>query len=239
MYKRRYAAKRKLIRRKRLVRRRYVSKRKAPSTGGFYVKRRVPLFGINGSATVAGAVSTTNNTIVSLGTAVASPNGLPNMYDVPFSLELHLNDLDGASDITNIADKYRIVNTVIKCTTVNGAGYGMTPQPFIEYVKDHDDSVAPTISQLNQKMGLINKGFNQRGQLSMYFKPLPAVTLYNGISSGYAVPSRSPYINTVNNAVPHYFMKGVICNMLLAGTSYNATTVSFDMSVCVHAKDLQ
>lgn len=73
----------------------------------------------------------------------------------------------------------------------------------------------------------------------MYFKPLPAVALYNGVSNAYAVPRRSPYINSTNNAVPHYFVKGVIRNFLAAGVATAAQSFTFDTNVCIHAKDLQ
>lgn len=236
--RRRYAPKRRLIRRKRLVRRKYGIKRRMPSQGGVYVKRRVPLFAVNASPTAVGVINATSS-IISLGTPVASITGLPNVYDVPFSMELHLNDIEGSSELVNFADKYRIVNTVIKVSSVNGMGYGFTPMPYIEFVYDHDDSTVPSISVLNQKMGLVNKGFNQRGQLSIYAKPLPAMQVYNGLSAGYVVPRRSPFINTSNGSVPHYFIKGVIRNVTANGIATSASTFTFDMAVLTHLKDLQ
>lgn len=211
--------------------------KRAPSTGGFYVKRRCPAFGIVGSQSVAGLVTSGNNALFALGTPVAAASGAANVYDVPFAMTFYLNQLDGYTDITNIADKYRIVNAYIKLVTQNQAGSGFT-MPWIEWITDHDDSSTPSISQVTQKMGVRTTGFNQRGQLGIFTKPLPAVNVYNGVSAAYLVPRRSPYINTEYSGVPHYAVKGVLRGLFLSGNAY-ATNMAVDVRLTVHAKDLQ
>lgn len=159
------------------------------------------------------------------------------MYDVPFSMTFYLNQLDTSSDITNIADKYRIVSAMVKLCTQNIGSTGFAP-PWVEYVVDRDDNTVPTISQLTQKMGVRTLGFNQRGQATMYAKPVPAPEVYNGVSSGYIVPRRSPYINCTYDGVPHYGIKGVFRNLLLNGAG-SAGNIRADVQLTVHAKDLQ
>lgn len=218
------------------------SLRKAPSTGGFYIKRRIPMFNIAASQTVAGSITQSSGGVLSLGTPVAAASGIGNMYDVPFGITLQLNQLDTYADLVNICDKYRIVNALIKfCATNTGPiQYGTFPMPYIEYVVDHDDGNAPTVSVLTQKMGVRNVGFNQRGQLSMYYKPLPSPAVYgSGVTVWAIVPSKSPYLNSANYDVPHYGIKGVIRNVFAAGTSTTASNFTVDISLTVHCKDLQ
>jgi len=235
--KKKYAPKARLVRRKKLARRRY---RRAPSTGGFYIKRRMAYFGVQGSTSVAGLVSSTNTTTLTLGSASAAQSGGTNLYDIPFSMTFQLNQLDGVTDITNIADRYRIVNALVKLTTSNialGAGAGLV-MPHVEYVIDHDDAAVPSISALSQKMGVRNRGFNARGQLSLYVKPLPATQIYNGVSTAYGVPRKSPYINCTYSDVPHYGIKGILRSVFLSGNTSTAN-IGVDVMLTVHAKDLQ
>jgi len=239
LYKRKYAPKRRLVRRKRLARR-PLRLRRAPSTGGFYIKRRMAYFAVQGSTTVSGLASSTNTSVLSLGTISAAQSGGPNLFDIPFSMQFSLNQLDSASDITNIADKYRIVNALVKLTTSNvalGAGAGLV-MPHVEYIVDHDDASTPSISQITQKMGVRNVGFNQRGQLAFYCKPKPTFQVYNGVSTAYSIPARSPYLDCNNSDVPHYGIKGILRSVFLPGAT-NCANIGVDIQMTVHAKDLQ
>jgi len=240
LYKRKYAPKRRLVRRKRLARRPYRPLRRAPSTGGFYIKRRMAYFGLQGSTTVPGTMVSTNTSVISLGVASTAQSGGPNLFDIPFSIQFALNQLDTSADITNLADKYRIVNALVKFTTSNvalGAGAGLV-MPHVEYIVDHDDATVPSLSQIQQKMGVRNIGFNQRGQCAMYVKPIPAAQLYNGVTTAYAVLRRSPYIDSSNNDVPHYGIKGILRSVFLPGAT-NCANIGVDIQMTVHAKDLQ
>lgn len=240
--KTRYSTKKRMLKKGYLRKLQLVRRNPGSNAGGFYIRRRIPLFTIQASSTATGVVNTSNTTIVQLGSATSSVTNLANVYDQPFSLEFHLSDLAGYTDITNICDRYRVVNAIVRVTTSNGPGFGTTPSPYIQYVKDNDDSTPLTVSQMNEKMGLVNKGFNQKGQLSMYLKPVPAKLLYNGIAaSAYEVPGKSPYINSTYPNVPLYSMKGVIRNVLAnaAASPAYASNFQFDVILTVHAKDLQ
>lgn len=231
--KRSGAPKRRLIRRKRLARR----PRRAPSTGGFYIRRRIPAFAVYGSTSIPSVATSANTTVMAIGTPVASASGAPNYFDIPFAMTFYLNQLDTSSDITNIADKYRIVNALIKFCSINVGSTGFS-MPWVEYVADHDDNSVPTISQLTQKMGVRTTGFNQRGQLTLKVHPVPALSAYNGVSSAYVVPKRSPYLNSTYDGVPHYAVKGILRNWYLGGST-SATNMAVDIQLLVHAKDLQ
>lgn len=220
-------------RRKRVYRRR----RRVPKLGGFIIRRRIPTFGITGNQLVAGSMSSGNTTVLDLGTPQAAAGGAGNFYDVPFAITFYLNQLDTSSDITNIADKYRIISAMVKLCghNIGSTGFSM---PWVEYVADHDDNSVPSLSQLTQKMGVRNVGFNQQGQLTMRCKPLPAPSVYNGVSTAYAVPRRSMFINSSYDGVPHYSLKGILRNVYLNGSGA-ATNFTVDIQLTVHAKDLQ
>lgn len=215
-------------------------RRRAPASGGFTLRRRVPLIGIRASTAAVGTVDTTNSQVVKLGAVVASATGLANTYDVPFACELHLSDLDSVSDITNICDKYRIAGAAFKFISNPTSYFSGAAQPFIQFVHDYDDSLAPTASVLNQKMGLTTRTFNAIGMTSMRFRPKPATQLYNSaISTAYAVPARAPFINTANPDVPHYCVKGIFRNMYLPGVSTAAMTLQLDIALTIVARDIQ
>lgn len=174
-----------------------------------------------------------------LGTAVASATGQTGFYDVPFSMEFRLDQLDTYTDITSIADKYKLTSANVRICGPNTVSIQSAPLPYIEYVREEDDSVAPSVGDLNQKMGLRTTGFNQRGQCNMRFRPVPSGLLYNGgASSALAVPIRAPYINCSNPAVPHYAVKGVIRGFQANGSGTpSAFTVAVTLGVSV--RDLQ
>lgn len=233
--RRRYAPKRALVRRRRLARR----IPRSPRNGGFYVSRKMMLIGIAGSNSVAGLVASTNTNVITLGTPISSVTNASGYYDVPFSVTLQLDQVQGYTDLTNIADKYRIVSSHIKFILNQNTVQPGLQLPFLEIVKDADDATAPTIAQMREKMGVMTRTFVKNGTASVKVKPLPAPTVYNGISNGYMVPRRSPYINSTFYSVPHYCLKGIIRNMFIPGTSLGATCVHVDVGLNVYVKDLQ
>jgi len=213
---------------------------RAPSQGGFKITRRVPTFGIQGSPTAAGTILSTNPMLIT-GTPTLAASGGANMYDVPFSVEFRLNQLDAYTDITAIADKYRIVSAALRLCTSNialGAGAGLV-MPWVQYITDHDDSNVPTNTIISQKMGVRTRGFNTRGQLSIYCKPLPSVQIYGaGGAVAFSVPRKSPYLDCTNADVPHFALKGILRNVFLPGTA-SVANFAAEVVMTVHAKGLQ
>lgn len=210
------------------------------TSGGFFVRRRVPLFGLRGNTSIPGGMTSDNTSVLDLGAPVASASGGTNLYDIPFSMKFQLNHLDTYTDISNIADKYKLLGVAIRLTTANislGAGAGLV-MPYIEWCQDHDDNSIPTQSLISQKMGVRNLGFNTRGQATLYCKPVPAPALYNGALNAYSVPKKSPFINSTYVDVPHYGIKGIFRSIYLPGT-LNTANISVDAQYSVYAKDLQ
>lgn len=210
---------------------------RGPKTGGFLIRRRVPAFGIQGNNAVANAIASTN-TMLTLGATSAAASGGSNLYDIPFSMEFRLFNLDTYTDVTGIADRYKILKAVVRLQTCNAIANGQLI-PWVEYIEDHDDAGVPSISGLTQKMGVKTAGFNQRGQLSITCRPRPAVPMYDGVANlSYLVPSTAPYINTAYPSIPHYAIKGVLRSVYLPGNVY-ASQFAVDVEMTVSCRDLQ
>lgn len=233
--KKRTAPKRKLVRRRRLARR-------IPRNpkGSFVVRRRYALIAMKGDTLGAGLPVSTNTNVLSLGSAVASLTSGANYYDIPFSLQFQLDQIQSYTDLTNIADRYRLLKHTIKFILNQNTYYSGAPMPFVEFVADSDDSAVPSIAQVTEKMGLRTLTFAQTGVATTACWPKPAISTYNGVSSAYSVPWRkSPYINSTYYSVPHYGIKGVFRNIYLPGTAVANATLSIDINASVHLRDLQ
>ena len=174
-----------------------------------------------------------------IGTIAASATGIGGLYDVPFAFEFHLSDLVESGDLTQICDRYKIAsaNVCLQYNATNGLNLGPTNPCFVEWIADHDDSIPPTVSTINAKMGMRNKGFNTRGQVWMKTTPKVANQIYDFPAAAYSVP-KSLYINSSYPDVPHYGIKGVIRGMYLIA-ALTGTCLTFDVSMKVVCKDLQ
>lgn len=230
--------KRKMMgRRRRIFRRRRAVRR----TGSAWIKRRIPLCSISAGTTSPGIFSTNNATVVTLGTAVASQTLGANYYDVPFAMTVQLDQLAGYTEITTLADRYKIARVAIKFLNNQNAYFAGTVQPFLQLCVDRDDNTAPTIAQLNEKMGLISRTFTSNGYVNFSVRPLPALSAYqSAIATAYTVPNKAPYFNSSYPSVPHYCLKGVIRNVYAPGGGSMATpSLHMDTVVSLHIKDFQ
>lgn len=213
--------------------------------GSLVLKRKAELAYIQNTAT-AGVPTTygITNSMITLGTPEGSTlNG--NYAHVPFSCQFSLNQVIASSDITNLADRYRIKSVNLKIryntnqytapvnSTLNGA------QPAIYYITDHDDAAVNTVSQLRQKMGLKSKVFNSNRPVSLSVAPRVAQNVYNGATAAFLVPSKSVFINSMYNDVPHYGIKGYIENMCLETVSNLHSSFVIDATFTIEAKDFQ
>lgn len=242
LYKKKYAPKSRLVRRKRLARR---PMRRPRRTGGFLIARKTALIQTYSNASVAGTIVKVDptGTCLSLGTPVAI-TGTSNCYDIPFSMLFRLDQLMNSGDITSIADKYKINSVKVKVHVnglsniyLNNAG---STQPWIEYIQDHDDAAVPTLAQIREKMGVKTKFFTgARMAVTMGVRPKVADTIFgSGVSSAYAV-GRSQYINTAYPNAEHYGIKGVLHNVQLSGTANVSSLFDWDVTQYVSVADLQ
>lgn len=240
----------KYYRKRRVVRKRKVMKSKSSNyvlrrgrgaaKGGFYITRKLPLITMTAS-NVAGLPTISDPTGTCLQTNVigASP-GTSGQYDVAFSLKFSLNQLQSFTDITQIADQYKIKSVLVKLVSGFQLATGVGAAPaWVEYIQDHDDANVPTLAVMRQKMGVRTKFFGPtRTQIKMGVRPRTADEVFsNGIVTGYGVNSPQ-WINCDYPAVEHYAIKGILHNVYLNGTA-NQGLLTFDISMGVAAQDLQ
>lgn len=211
-------------------------------TGAFTILRKLPDMAIK-STNVQGnpnAVDSTGTCITLGGTnlSVGSSSG----WSIPFALKFRLDQLINSTDITGIADRYRIVGAYIrlfynKSNAQAGATAGM---PYVEYITDHDDATAPTVNGLREKMGVKLSTFkNGSSFIGIKCRPLPSREIFaSGLTSGYEVPTKSVFINSSYPNVEHYGVKGVIHNMWLPAVD-GQEVIKVDVALTVVAKDLQ
>lgn len=226
-------------RKPRVVRRRRI--RRAPAVDGFTLTRSVPVMALK--CLISGAATSTNTDIFNVGAAISSPNALSSTYDVPFSFQFKLNQLQNYSEISNICDKYKIIRAQVLISGYNANPMGNAANlPYIEYEVDHNDASVPSISEIDQINRLKTRGFNQRGQMTLTCSTVPVDQVYNAasVTSAYATPNRPQFIDSLYTGVPHYGIRGVIRNLFLNGsTSNNSSPLSIRVRMTVVARNLQ
>lgn len=210
--------------------------------GGFTIYRKLPDMAIK-STNVQGnpnAVDSTG-TCITLGGANLSV-GSSAGWSIPFSLKFRLDQLINSTDITGIADRYKIIGAYVrlfynKSNAQAGATAGM---PYVEYKTDHDDATPPTVNSLREKMGVKLSTFkNASSFIGIKCRPLPSREVFsNGLSTAYEVPRSAIFINSAYPAVEHYGIKGVIHNMWLPAVD-GQEVIKVDVALRVIAKDLQ
>lgn len=211
-----------------------------PRHGGFSVARKLPVITLQSTA-VAGlaAITDPTGTCLQIGTPSASP-GSSTTYDIPFSLKFSLNQLLSFTDITQIADQYKIKSVMVKLSSAYQTATGLaTAVPHVEYIQDYDDANVPSLSAIRTKMGVRTKYFGPtRNSVTMGVRPRFADEVYNnGVTTAYAIGRRG-WVNCDYPAVEHYSIKGVLHNVALPAVANNAT-MTFDITAFVAAKDLQ
>lgn len=226
---------------RRYGRKRYVRKRAAAPRGHIRINRRLPeMFITNSSVTNTPVVVDTTGSCLQLGAPVPNQWGT---YDLPFTLQFMLSQVLNNSDIVSIADKYKIKSAYVRIffnsgTTSVGSAYSM---PQVYHIIDQDDSTPITPAQLREKMGVKYKTFkNESSYIGIKVRPVPNMTVYNtALSSGYAIPSKSMFLDCNSPSVPHYGVKGVLTNVNLPATSVAQVGFKFDISVTLEARDIQ
>lgn len=209
--------------------------------GNMFVVRKVQELQTVGNGTLGQYIvpsSLSSQQSINLGTPIAS-SALANVFDVPFVLTFRLSELENFTELTSLFDMYKIVSCKVKVqSTFFSSTQTTTPVPFIDYIQDYDDNTMPSLSLMRQKMGTKSKYFGAKSHITMGVRPKPAQIVYNGTANGYATPARAVWINTTNNDVPHYAIKGVIRNLYLPASA-NQSPLTWDISYGVALKDVQ
>lgn len=235
-----------LVRKRRMAKRRRFVKRGGRGMGTIRIVRRTTENNIYNTA-VAGTYSA-SGAVVTFGTAYNNPFAGSAYYNIPFSLDVSLNDVLNASELINIADKYKINWVKLKVyATSNQAGAGGIAQvPSILWSQDEDDAVLPAgstagLNSIREKMGSKYRQFKQDGSgITMFIKPKMAREVYNagGAAVGAEVAS-ARFLSTAYPDVPHYGLKGFLQDVNLAATPTTYTQLKFDITMSVTLKDIE
>lgn len=159
-------------------------------------------------------------------------------YALPFSMQFTLDQLLNYTDITNIADQYKIKAVYVRVwfnSNVSSVG-GITFMPYLQYINDHDDSQVPTVLNLREKMGVKMKTFKNGGFITM--KVVPKASVAQGGSSAPSLLTRG-WTNCSYPNILHYGIKGCVSNCYLPTTSTAQFAIKFDVAYSVVAKDIQ
>lgn len=199
-----------------------------------------------GTVTLTDPTSTCMNVNV-LGLTTGAPTTL---YDVAFSMRFRLDQILQASDITQLADKYKIKSAYVRVfynnTSANSTYLPSQAQaggmPTLQYITDHDDAILPTtLDRLRERMGVKYKTFkNSSSYIAIKVNPRCTREVFaTGTVSGYEQVSKPIWLDSASDDVEHYGIKGVITGVPLVDPEQLLSLFKFDVAVTVEAADFQ
>lgn len=218
--------------------------KRSPGQGYLYAKRKSPMIVIR-SLGIAGAFDVQDEglgTQVTLGTPVAA-TGLPaGWYDLPFSMTFAFNQIANQAEFVNLFDAYKIHKAIVRISPNGTIAQSATSQtlPYIEWLNDHDDAAAPTVTQFRERMGVRTKFFSgTSNSTTLVVQPKVAFPVYNALGgNSFAIPYRPTWLNMANTSVPHYAIKGVIRHVYSPGV-LSQTQITVDTTLCFGVKGVQ
>lgn len=219
---------------------------KRTKRGFLSIMRKTKLITIGNASSGTPILTDPTGTCVTMGTATLSPGFGAGVYDIPFSMKFQVNQLIQSSDITALADQYKLLAAYVRVfyninQSTGSPTDSLSSMPFIQWITDHDDAAVPDITNIRAKMGLKFRTFkNNSGYIGLTARPKPAMEVYSsGTSGSYVVPGRSPWINSTDDDVPHYAIKGILCQVPLPDVANGQVVFTFDVAQRVLAKDFQ
>lgn len=248
VYRRRRAARRPALKRRaRGAKRRMMAKRKNLKYGSVRIVRKSIEQNIYNTA-VAGTPAA-SGAVVTIGAAYQTPPFAGSTYyNIPFSIDTALSDVINFTELTALADKYKINWVKIKVfATSNTASAGSTAQlPSMLWVVEEDDTAVPAsstagLNTIREKMGCNIRQFKQDGSpLTLFYKPKVSREVYNagGAAVGAEVTG-SKFFDCAYPDIPHFGIKGFLQDVNLAATPAAYTQFKFDVTMSVTLKDIQ
>lgn len=195
------------------------------------------------------AVAASSGSVVVIGTPYQTPAFAGSTYyNIPFSIDTQLSDLLSSSELTQIADKYKINWVKVRMfATSNTASAGGTSQlPSVLWSIDGDDAAVPAsttagLESIREKMGSKLRQFKQNGSaINVFYKPKIVNTV--GGTAGAATAAgvmNAPFLDCNSPSIPHYGVKGYLQDVNLASTASIYTQFKFDITMSVTLKDIQ
>lgn len=230
------------------VARRRARRKLRMNNGMLTLTRRISEQNIYNTA-VAGTAAASGS-VVTIGTPYQTPPfaGSP-YYNIPFSCDVVLADLLNYTELTALADKYKInwVKLKVYATSNTASAGGSAQLPSILYSLDEDDATVPAssttgLNALREKMSSKLRQFKQNGSgFNIFFKPkiMNVIGGAGGVTTAISAPISAPYIDCSNVDVPHYGVKGYLQDVNLTATPSSYTQFKFDITVSLTLKDIQ
>lgn len=209
-------------------------------TGFMRVTRMAKEIVSTGSGLIGSYTITGTQNCIALGTPVSIP-GTNGLYNVPFAITARLDDVLNVSELTALFDQYKINGLTVKVQGWNASGAPGTPLPYFQFAVDHDSNNVPTsLSLFRERMGIKTRYLSaNRPAVTMSFKPRVAPEVYSTAGGiGYAVPTRSMWINTLNTNVEHYCATGYIRNLYIPAQA-GVSDLTWDVKFSLSFKDVQ
>lgn len=241
------AAVRRVARRKTAARRRRAPRRKMDSKNGMIkLTRRISeqnIYNTGAAGTVAASGS-----VVTVGTPYQTPPFAgSSYYNIPFSCDVALADLLNYTELTALADKYKInwVKVKVYATSNTASAGGNAQLPSILYSLDEDDATVPAssttgLNSIREKMSSKLRQFKQNGSgFSIFFKPKIMNVIGGAAGAALSAPISAPFLDCNNVDVPHYGVKGYLQDVNLTATPATYTQFKFDITVSLTLKDIQ
>lgn len=236
----------KMLRRRWAKRRLNKYKRYNNKTGKGYLKliRKLPEIAIYNSAAGVATLIDPTSSCVNITNLGLSTGATANLYDIAFGLRFRLDQIINSTDVTTLADKYKIKSAYVRLYYNNsnsstGTQGGM---PFVQYITDHDDASAPlSANTLREKMDVKFKTFqNGSSYIGIKVNPKPVREVYaTGVLTGFEQPNRSVWLDCANPNVEHYGIRGVFSQVYLPAPAAAQSIFKIDVAIVLEAKDFQ
>lgn len=189
---------------------------------------------MNTSATTV-ALTNTGITGWALGSTSADAN---NLFQFGGAFQAQLDQTQQYTDFVTMFDRYKISGVKVKFIPLTTQSTVNSAVPMIAYAIDLDDASVPSsYAELNQKYNVHKKRLDK--PCSIYIKPRVASSIYNGLTSGYAIGPKSVYIDCNDHGVPHYGLKFWLRDVSLGSAASVNTVIRMETTYYLSLKDAQ
>lgn len=218
-------------------------------SGYFKIVRKLPEFWLQNTATAnqcrlgwigsGGTEVQYTGTTAQLGALTAGMNG---SVDIPFAMNFRLSDIINYTDITSIADNYKLKSVYVRIMpSFTQVGLpSIYNYPSLQWDIDKDDGALPTVDLLRQKMGVTTRTFKPGQYIGIKIAyPNIQASVADSTGTTSAMPIGNRWLDAADVNVPHLGLKGVFSNVDLPASGTAKIAFKFDVAYTLEAKNLQ
>lgn len=229
--------------------------KKYGSAGGMMATRNMPACYIAPATVLGSYTSCCGSAAVAignggwtLGAAQASGGLIAGIYDVPFTTFTQLNQVFNYNDFTTLFDQYQIKSVTYYITlsqaavsTLGTVQDTMLTQPSIMYFPDYDDGAMINCDAVRERMGVRQKNLVPGKTTKITLRgPKPDSLVWSGGAVAVsAVPKGSTWLDTANQQVPHWGLKGCFKGLDLRARTDPAYQITIEAKVKFNFKQVR